>query len=146
MVKYVKGDLTNATERYIAHGCNAQGVMGSGVALAIRNKWPKAYIDYVRYIKDGGTLGGSIVSVNDDKYIINLITQEFFGNDGKRYASPPAIMKSLVDTIWDYNISGTIAIPEIGCGLGGLNWNGDVLPVLERIETDFEVEFRVYKI
>ncbi len=36
MITYKQGDLMKASETYIAHGCNAQGVMGSGVAKAIR--------------------------------------------------------------------------------------------------------------
>ena len=37
MIQYKKGDLLSVTKGIIAHGCNAQGVMGSGVALQIKN-------------------------------------------------------------------------------------------------------------
>ncbi|ESQ88967.1 hypothetical protein ABAC460_14395 [Asticcacaulis sp. AC460] len=45
---YKTGDLLEAPERVICHGCNAQGVMGSGIAVPIRNRYPmvfKAYRD-----------------------------------------------------------------------------------------------------
>jgi hypothetical protein len=52
---YKQGDLLDCIEKVIVHGCNAQGVMGSGVALAIRKKYPdaaRAYFD----MKDKGRM------------------------------------------------------------------------------------------
>ncbi len=40
MSKYVSGDIRCVSSGIIVHGCNAQGVMGSGVALALRTTWP----------------------------------------------------------------------------------------------------------
>lgn len=40
MIEYRKGNLLDITSGVIVHGCNMRGVMGSGVALAIRNKYP----------------------------------------------------------------------------------------------------------
>ena len=45
-ILYKQGDLTQAEEYIIAHGCNAQGKMGSGVAKAIRREFPQAYSYY----------------------------------------------------------------------------------------------------
>src|SRR5215217_4845823 len=103
-MKYVKGDLFEAPEIFIAHGCNAQGVMGSGVALGIKNKYPQAYLDYVRFIKSANTLkmsalGHSVITKTSDKVIMNLITQESFGRDGKKYVNYEAIVDSLEGAI-----------------------------------------------
>ncbi len=42
-INYVNGDLFATDIKTIVHGCNAQGVMGSGVAKSIRENFPKAY-------------------------------------------------------------------------------------------------------
>ena len=46
MLKIVKGNLLNAEEEYIIHQVNCQGIMGSGVAKSIKNKWYQAFEDY----------------------------------------------------------------------------------------------------
>ena len=103
-MKYVKGDLLKAEEKYIAHGCNAQGVMGSGVAKVIKEKWPKAYKDYLLDLKAinetrDRSLGAVLPSIQrDDKVILNLITQEFFGTE-KRQVNYAALITSLTSSI-----------------------------------------------
>jgi O-acetyl-ADP-ribose deacetylase (regulator of RNase III) len=125
-MKLIKGDLLKTELYQIAHGCNAQGVMGSGVARAIRQKWPEAYEFYKNtYEEDGLRLGKTISVPTEDgtKLIHNCITQKFYGRTGQRYVNYAAVSKCLIDIaarsgtrVDRYN---SIAIPEIGCGLGG---------------------------
>ena len=130
MLIHVKGNLLNAEEKYIMHGCNDRGVMGSGVALAIRNKWPKAYQDYVNFFKghDGihisrSDLGSIIYSPQPDgKVIINAITQKGYGRTGEKFVKYDAIddIFRKLNTNTDISI---VAIPMIGAGLGGGDWS-----------------------
>lgn len=63
----------------IAHGCNAQGKMGSGFAKELRNRYPMAYDDYKAYEKEMGFLRiGQIAysAINDNLIIANCITQK----------------------------------------------------------------------
>lgn len=80
---------------YIMQGCNAQGVMGSGLAVQVKNKYPEAYLDYKRLcdsLPKGGRLGHySITAIGGRRWIVNAITQEFYGTDGKRYTSYDAV-------------------------------------------------------
>jgi O-acetyl-ADP-ribose deacetylase (regulator of RNase III) len=128
--------------------------MGSGVALAIKNIHPQAYLDYVRFIKscrdnETDALGKSVISYSNDKIIINAITQEFFGRDGKQYVDYQAITRSLTRGIGvilhnGYNVK-RIAIPTIGAGLGGGNWEV-IKERLYDIESLLEVEFIIYSL
>ena len=152
-MRYVVGNLLECEEIVIAHGCNCQGVMGSGVALAIRRKWPDIYEDYRKIFEDDlydPKLGDCISDVTEDgtKVILNLLTQESFGTD-RRHVNYAAIVSSLVayiDDIREDIDSVTIAIPKIGAGLGGGDWNVIelLLTDLEAIYTDIELEFVVY--
>ena len=131
-MEYVKGNLLDAPERLIAQGCNAQGVMGSGVARAIRDKWPEVYTQYrQRYQLAGLRLGDVVLAYTDDgKIVANCITQEFYGRDGKRYVDYDAVavcMDKLKEICQRLRIE-KIAMPLIGAGLGGGDWS-----VLERI-------------
>jgi O-acetyl-ADP-ribose deacetylase (regulator of RNase III) len=122
-IEYVKGDLLQTNIRHIMHGCNSHGVMGSGVAKAIRDKYPQAFRDYNdTYNNYGLELGNIVVSVQDDgKVIHNAITQKDYGRDPSRvYVSYWAIAESF-RKINQWGIS-EIAIPKIGAGLANGDW------------------------
>ena len=99
-MQIVLGNLLDAEETFIIHGCNAQGVMSAGVAKAIRAKWPNVYEEYRnQYEEDGLILGNAYVSETDDGIFVgNLITQENFGTE-KRQVSYSAIVRSIYDFI-----------------------------------------------
>lgn len=134
-IEYVKGDLFATDIQTIVHGCNAQGVMGSGVAKIIREKYPKAYERYRNeYEKSNSLELGSIIAVpcgdrvkdpENYKVIINAITQDFYGRDGRRYVSYDAVASCMqkINRLFElYGIS-KVAMPQIGAGLGMGDWN-----------------------
>jgi O-acetyl-ADP-ribose deacetylase (regulator of RNase III) len=52
MLHYKKGNLLEVKEGIITHGVNCQGVMGSGVALAIKQKYPSAFYSYKNFVAE----------------------------------------------------------------------------------------------
>ena len=148
MINEIKGDLLTA-KGIILHGVNCQGVMGSGVAYAIRMKWPLVYQQYLRYVaayRPGQHLLGmtQYVPVDETVEVVNCFTQEFYGRDGKRYASYDALDRcmtrlSMVDR------SLPINFPKIGCGLGGLDWNVVKEIIDSRIPDTFEKNLWILK-
>lgn len=126
MLKYVVGNLLEAPEDCIAHGCNAQGVMGSGVAVQIKEQFPNAYYVYNRQHAeyDGLILGDVIWARQNNKFIANCITQERYGkNKHEQYVNYDAIRSCM----WKININcfdiKTVVLPLIGAGLGGGDWS-----------------------
>lgn len=122
------GNLMNVTEGHIVHGCNAQGVMGSGVALAVTRKFPTAYQAYMtRYNTVGLTLGEAYpVSINAKLILWNAITQGNYGY-GIRQVSYDAVQtcfETVNDFIAEQNRQAPqeIHIPMIGAARGGGNW------------------------
>ncbi|KKL86436.1 hypothetical protein LCGC14_1944720 [marine sediment metagenome] len=133
MIDYIEKSVIDVETGIVAHGVNCQGKMGSGVAKAIRAKWP---IVYEEYKKQSTEVPGSclIVTINDSLHVANCYTQKFYGYDGNKYADPNAIGRSMevVGIFADmYNLP--VFMPKIGCGLGGLDWNEDVLPIMEYV-------------
>lgn len=126
MIYYQKGNLLDAPEKIIVHGCNAQGVMGSGVAKAIRAKWPIAYHVYRKAYEEGEMCLGDIIPVHvDNKIIVNAITQKFYGKDEKRYVDYNALASCFlkIDQLTSAEHETRIAMPRIGAGLGGGKWD-----------------------
>ena len=132
MINTINGDLLTA-KGLILHGVNCQGVMGSGVALAIKNKWPEVFEAYVHYVRRCGgpenadSYIGRVQFVgtkDEDVVVANCFTQDRYGRDGKKYASYDAV-DSCMQRVCEYIVrfpDGTINFPLIGCGLGGLHW------------------------
>lgn len=117
------GDLfAEVNDGYIMHGCNAQGVMGSGVARIIRDKYPIAYEQYhdqaPNYI-----LGEVIpVIVEPNIVIVNAITQEFFGTDRVHvdYNAVEQACMGVKHLAASSMIASTeVHFPFIGAGLAG---------------------------
>lgn len=127
-MRIVLGDITSVRFGIIVHGCNAQGVMGSGVAEALRDKYPQIYDDYrQRYENNSLNLGDIVTTQIDDRLlVVSLISQENYGKDGKKYASLFAIQTGLEKILYMRENSKfhlePIVLPRIGAGLGGLDW------------------------
>ena len=131
------GDLfANVEHGLIMHGCNAQGVMGSGVAAIVKRKYPIAFQKYAEQ-HPNYILGEVIpVIVEPNLIIINAITQEWFGTD-RVHADYDAInqaCKGAIHLAESGMIESTdIHLPLIGGGLAG----GDHQRLLDIFETRF---------
>lgn len=127
MIRYVQGDLLGATQKVIVHGCNNKGVMGSGVAKQIRDRWPNVYEVYALKHKVFGLDLGDIIPVAtlDGHVVVNAVTQDGFGRDGRQYASYAGIERcfSIINDRVDSWEVTEVAMPRIGAGLGGGDWS-----------------------
>ena len=146
-IQEITGDITNSTATYIAHCVNCQGKMNSGVAKAIRMKWPVVYKKYREFFDrymHPGVSGSTIhwdtekflgrilqVKINNTQSVLNMFCQNFYGYDGKQYVSYDAIKDAferlaarikLFDESEQENVA--VAIPyKFGSGLAGGDWN-----------------------
>jgi O-acetyl-ADP-ribose deacetylase (regulator of RNase III) len=143
MIKFFNGDLFTSKANVIAHQVNCKGVMGKGVALQIKNKYPHVYNNYLRFIKENSPcLGKCLIVITEEVVIANLFAQDDYGY-GKVFTDYKALessLKSLSEQMKSHNFS-SVAFPDmIGCGLAGGN-RDTVLKLIENILSDFEVEF-----
>lgn len=143
-IEYRKGDIFLSNAKHIAHGCNMQGKMNKGFALAIKQKYPNSYNDYMNAYQNGIALGDIIVSnvsnFFEEKTIIHCLTQF-------TYSSKPYIMNisynAIIDCMikinsycFDNNIY-EINMPKIGAGLGGGDWD-KISQIIEEYSTNFQ--------
>ena len=151
---YKTGDLLKADEKYIAHGCNAKGVMGSGVAKAIRVEYPGAYETYREVYELNGNkleLGMLIAYGSLVHTIFNCITQDTYGRDKNvRYVDYDAVRhcmkrinnRFLVD-LWNDFPPTAVAMPKIGCNLGNGDWS-IIEKIIEEESTAFQPVVYLY--
>ena len=143
-----KGSLLDADVEYYCHQVNCQGRMRSGIAKAIREKWPVVYDKYtelhIQYLtKPHGVtpLLGTVQVIDvDDKCVINMFAQLHYGYDGKRYTSYDAFWACLGEITKVVSKGSKIGFPaKIGCGLGGANWKIIREMIIEVLGEDYEV-------
>lgn len=148
---YYKQDITTIKADYICHQVNCFGKMGTGVAKAIREKWPKVYEEYRNIISAtlsmpllATPLLGSIqeVEVENGQKIINMFAQSGYGYDGERYTSYDAFWTCLEKIKKLAAPCSTIAFPyKIGCGLGGANWQVIFQMIVQVLGENYDVIF-----
>lgn len=135
-IEYRYGDVLTTDSKYIAHCCNAQGKMNSGVAKAIRNKYPKAFTVYRDSYETKGLFLGQVIGADcGDHLILNIIGQKYYGYDGQTYVDYPAIRKALNSI--NKNIAEPVSFPLIGCGLAGGDWT-IMSQIIEEESTNFQ--------
>jgi O-acetyl-ADP-ribose deacetylase (regulator of RNase III) len=131
-IKIKLGDICSVNSGIIIHGCNAQGVMGSGVAKAIRLKYPQVFEDYKNFKNQFGLELGDCVPTqiidkesDVDVVIISAITQQFYGRDNRRYVDYDAVARVFegIEDTAKYFGHTEVHFPLIGCGLGGGKWS-----------------------
>lgn len=127
----IPGSCLDSTAEIIAHQTNCKGVMGAGVALAIRNRYPEIMPEYTNACKVLGSnvLGTcQILRTNDGRYIANLFGQNGFGYGGfghGRNTDYRALKVALTSLVRHLTINGisAVAMPyKLGCGLAGGDW------------------------
>lgn len=147
-LKTLSADITDVTTGVVVHGVNCQGVMGSGVALAIRQKWPDVFEDYtiavdvLKQMNNHRLLLGHCqsVKITEQLHVCNCFTQFYYGKDGQRYADLSAIEQSVSAAM---HLAKHLDLPfyivKIGCGLGGLSWSREVEPLLEHLANKIDI-------
>lgn len=159
------GSILNVDHGIIVHGCNAQGVMGAGVALQIKNKWPKSFEDYANFTNGvfnnhvslgrqlltpaqtmafkQSVMGRVVDTVISEKLVISsAITQFDYGNTGAKHTNYQAVFEAF-EHILDLAKETRLPVhyPLIGAGLGGGNW----AIISEIIDTVFQFHPEIHR-
>jgi len=133
MIELQRGDILKADAEAFVNTVNCVGVMGRGVALQFKKAFPDNFKFYERACEQGQVRPGAMLVYDTERltaprYIINFPTKRHW--KGKSLMEDiDAGLKSLVRTVRELGIQ-SIAVPPLGCGLGGLRWS-DVRPRIE---------------
>lgn len=124
-IELINKDILQSGCDIIAHGVNCVGGFGSGIAAQIAQQHPYVKKQYLAYHKNVGWELGDIQFVyTKSKLIANCATQkEYMPRDviHANYHAIERICKKLRYRCKDEDM--TLAMPKIGCGLAGGDWN-----------------------
>lgn len=149
MIREVKGDILESEAPIIVIPVNCKGVMGKGLALQAKQKWPKMFESYKSFCEgacpsypDGLEPGGMIgIQQEPNRYVACLATKDDWRNPSKLEWVETGL-KQLVVFSMQVNLCH-IAIPRLGCGLGGLDWC-DVKPIVYRVFENTPITVDLY--
>lgn len=129
MIKYVTGNIFESNAQCLVNTVNCEGYMGKGIAYQFKLRYPENNRDYVKACKSGELHIGTIHHYYEDGVlIVNFPTKDKWREKSQMYYVEVGLDR-LVDLIISENIK-SIAIPPLGCGNGGLDWN-DVKEIIE---------------
>ncbi|CAB3395716.1 macro domain-containing protein [Kyrpidia spormannii] len=131
MLRYVATDLFQSPAQVLVNTVNTVGVMGKGVAKEFASIYPDMYTKYralcERHLFDIGQLW---LYKTSHKWILNFPTKRHWRSPSKvEYIE--AGLKKFVDTYAQKGIT-SISFPLLGCGNGGLDFDSQVQPVMEK--------------
>ncbi|TQE98607.1 MAG: Appr-1-p processing protein [Spiribacter salinus] len=137
MITPASGDILKAQAEALVNTVNCVGVMGRGIALQFKKAYPENFKEYQQVCKAGRLVPGMMLihdrgTFTNPRYIINFPTKKHW-RGRSAIGDIESGLGALVREIRERGIT-SIAIPPLGCGLGGLSWE-QVRPV---IETAFE--------
>jgi O-acetyl-ADP-ribose deacetylase (regulator of RNase III) len=147
-MKYLKGNLLAAPTQALVNTVNTKGVMGKGIALQFKERFPENRHAYERACKAGQMQIGRMLVVREhttegEKIIINFPTKtEWFKKSQYSYVEDG--LKDLVRVIKEFNIK-SIAIPPLGCGNGGLQWAKVKTMIENSLGNISDVEILIYE-
>lgn len=148
MLELTSGDILQADTEALVNTVNCVGVMGKGLALQFKKAFPANFEEYEDACEAGEVeLGKMFVhetgQLTNPKYIINFPTKDHWRSDS-RLEDIEEGMDALVAVVERLGIK-SIAIPPLGCGLGGLDWEDVRECVFTAFEDVSDVEVLLYQ-
>lgn len=135
MIHPVQGDLLQADVEALVNPVNLVGAMGKGLALQFKEAFPETSAPYTAACKSGRFLAGEVLTVALKprarplpKYVIHFPTKRHW-REKSRMEDVVAGLTALVHEVERLRVR-SIAVPPLGCGLGGLDWN-EVRPLIQ---------------
>lgn len=148
MIELVSGNILKDESEAIVNTVNCVGVMGRGIALQFKSAWPNNFKAYEAACKREEVQPGRMFvyetgQLTGPKFIVNFPTKRHWRGKS-RMQDIESGLKALAQEIAQRGIR-SIAVPPLGSGLGGLNWN-DVLPMIDSVLGSLDgIQVRVYE-
>ena len=133
MIDISKGNILEADAEALVNTVNCIGFMGKGIALQFKQAFPANFKAYEAACHAGQVVPGRMFIFDNGRlinprYVINFPTKRHWRGKS-RITDIRSGLKALIDDVRRLGVQ-SIAIPPLGCGLGGLDWR-EVRPMIE---------------
>lgn len=144
--EYITGDIFTTRMPALAQGVNLRGVMGGGIAKLIADRFPEILPEYKQACYSRTLQGGGILPTLTNIpgfYILNLATQDNLGRDARLNWVESSMIAAV--TWAEENFLEGFAVPRIGAGIGGLEWD-DVRATIERATENANIHVEMWSL
>jgi len=133
MIEITKGNLLRADVEALVNTVNCKGYMGKGIALQFKQAFPENFKAYEKVCRAQELHPGTMLvfrtsMLGNPKFIINFPTKRHWRGKA-RIDDIRAGLSALLHEVQRLGV-GSIGVPPLGCGLGGLDWS-EVRPMIE---------------
>lgn len=143
MIHYIKGNLFTSNAKVLVNTVNTVGVMGKGIASDFKKIYPLMFEEYKVQCDNGNLdIGELSLYKTSNKWILNFPTK-------KHWRSPSTVeyiekgLQKLVEQATKLQLTD-IAMPKLGCGNGGLDWETQVRPIVEKYLKKAPINVAIY--
>lgn len=143
MLMYVQQDIFKSPAQVIVNTVNTVGVMGKGIAKRYKEIYPDMYKQYQKFCEQHLLdIGKLWIYKSDTKWILNFPTKKHWRNPSKiEYVEQG--LKKFVETYEEKGVT-SVSFPQLGCGNGGLDWEKEVRPLMEKYLKDLPIDVFVH--
>jgi O-acetyl-ADP-ribose deacetylase (regulator of RNase III) len=138
------GDIFESGLGVLVNPVNCVGVMGGGMALECRRRWPGMYLDYCGRCDRGEVeVGRPYLWVGERVRVVNFPTKMHWRQPA-RVEWVRMGLEGFVKRWKEWGITG-VAFPRLGCGLGGLRWE-EVRPLMWGYLAGLEIPVEIWEL
>jgi len=143
MITYTSGDIFYTEMQVLVNPVNTVGVMGKGLAKQFKLKYPEMFTEYKATCDDGTLTTGKLhIFRTADKWILNFPTKAHWRSKSKIDYVERGLQEFVA--IYEAENIESIAFPMLGCGLGGLDWDTQVRPLMKHHLSDLPIPIEIY--
>lgn len=142
MIEYIEGDIFESPAQVIVNTVNTVGVMGKGVALSYKKRYPEMFESYKTVCEQGLLkIGKLMLFYEADYWVLLFPTKENWRQPSKLEYIEAGLQKF----VQSYAAKGitSVAFPRLGCGNGELNWD-EVKPLMEKYLKKLPIPIYIY--
>lgn len=142
MITYMTGNIFDSPAQVLANPVNTKGVMGKGLALEFKRRFPEMFDAYKLACREGIIKPGGYYLYHMSERDVMLVATK---DDWRKPSKLEYIDKALRDFAANFERLDitSIAFPKLGCGCGGLDWD-DVRPVMARYLDPLPISVHIY--
>lgn len=141
---FLTGNILESSTEALVNTVNCEGYMGKGLSYQFKKKFPEMNKDYMKVCKRKELKPGQLHTFEEDnKIIINFPTKDKWREKSKIIYIEKG-MEALIEFIIKNNIK-SIAIPPLGCGNGGLNWEEVKKIIRKYLNYLNDIEVEIYE-
>lgn len=143
MITYVRTNIFESNAQVLVNTVNTVGVMGKGLAKEFKRIYPDMFKQYQKFCEEGLlTVGKLQIYKTPNKWVLNFPTKANWRSPSKLENIEQGLQK-FVDN-YDRLAIKSIAFPMLGCGNGGLSWEDEVKPLMEKYLKDLPIEIFIH--